>query len=416
MVLTTQDQALAAMRRGENCNLTGQAGVGKSSVVRRFCEESREPVCVTASSGVAALNVRGRTLHSFCGMGLGPNPGQPHDDFIEFLEKRPGFFRARQRIESCRTLVIDEISMLTGATLDFVDDLFRQVRQDRRPFGGVQLIVSGDFCQLPPVRKGEAAYDWAFESRAWRDAAFTDICLQRIWRQDEPDFIRCLNDFRGGALSRESERLLRGRVIDFPDDEIPRLFTHNRQVDKWNRQMLDRLPGADVVIPAILRGPQHQIEFMCRNLITPDVLTLREGARVMMTANLNDSDGDRVFVNGQMGTITHISTGFGVAVTVQLDDGSTIRLDRQTWHYDWQDPQSASFTQFPIKLAYGMTIHKSQGLTLQKGLIDIRAAREPGQAYVALSRMRSLAGVYLKAWFNGFMVSQKALQFYASLG
>ena len=411
-ILTTQERALAAMLRGENCALLGPAGSGKTETVRRFCLASPVTPSVTASTGIAAINARGRTLHSFCGMGLGPNEGQSHEDFIEFLEGRPSFQRASARIRECSILIIDEVSMLTGATFGFVDRLFRHVRWDERPFGGVQLIVVGDFLQLAPVNKaGDGDYDWCFDSPSWDAAGFTLVNLKRIWRQDEPGFLRCLGEFRAGRLSRASAELLRGRVIDFPDDDIPRLFTHNRMVDKWNRRMLDRLPGEDVVIPAALSGPEHQLDFLRRNMITPEVLVLRDGARVMMTANVADQ-----FVNGQVGTVAHVSKGpFGASLAVDLDGGGRVGVERQTWRFDWQDPTSATFTQLPVRLAWATTIHKAQGLTLDRAFVDIRAAREPGQGYTALSRVRRSTGVYLKAWFNGFMVSRRALEFYRAL-
>ena len=415
-LLTTQEQALAAMLGGENVCATGKAGTGKSTVVREFVSTCPHPVDVTASTGIAAINVRGRTLHSFCGIGLGPRPGQPVTKFIESLEQHPPFARARERIRRCRTLIVDEVSMLDGRIFDLVDHLFKHVRRSAAPFGGIQLIVVGDFLQLAPVRKGMEPYDWAFDSPGWRDAGFTYVNLERVWRQDEPEFIDCLNDFRQGNLSARSSRLLQGRVIDFPDDSIPRLLTHNVQVDKWNRSMLDRLPGKDTAIPAIMRGPQGQLDFLCRNLTTPEVLVLREGATVMFTANAPASDGRRpAFVNGQTGTVRSIGTGFGLEISVETDGGALIPLERYTWQYDWQDKHSAAFTQFPLRLAYGMTIHKAQGLTMHQAFIDIRAAREPGQAYVALSRVRSLEGVFLKAWFNGFVVSRRALEFYENL-
>jgi hypothetical protein len=278
-------------------------------------------------------------------------------------------------------------------------------------------VVVGDFLQLAPVCKGgKGDYDWSFDSPSWQEAGFRAVNLTRIWRQDEPEFTRCLGDFRVGALGHASADLLRGRVIDFPDDDIPRLFTHNRMVDKWNREMLNRLPGEDVVIPAALSGPAHQIAFLGRNMVTPEVLALREGARVMMTANLNEPGGGRVYVNGQTGTVARIRRGpFGIELVVDLDEGGRVAVDRQTWRYDWQDPTSACFTQFPVRPAWASTIHKSQGLTLDRAFIDIRAAREPGQAYVALSRLRRSNGVFLKAWFSGFMVSRRALEFYESL-
>jgi ATP-dependent exoDNAse (exonuclease V) alpha subunit len=397
---------------GRNVFLTGMAGTGKSTTLRRFISESFKKVDVTAPTGVAALNVGGMTIHRFCGMLLGPQGAQSNEEYFEVLRRDPrrSILAGFNRVKRCEVLVIDEISMLPGRQLGFVEFLFRRLRGRDEPFGGCQVIATGDFLQLPPVRTNEGEpYDWAFQSPAWEAAEFKTISLEIVRRQDEPAFVRALSEFRVGRVWGDTARLLQSRVRSFPPAGMPRLFTHNVQVDKWNNFQLSELPGEESVLEAEQTGPDHQRGFLMKNLLTPATLRLKPGAMVMFTVNKNDS-GKRepVFVNGQMGVVEEIQSG----LVLVRSNGEGIRVEPFTWRYDSNDPDSASFTQFPLRLAWAMTIHKSQGLTLDSAYLDIRAAREPGQAYVAVSRVRTLAGLQFKEWFKGVHVSPEAIEFY----
>lgn len=442
---------MAAANNGLNCFLTGMAGTGKSTLLREFIKSCNDPVrgqasvltsldpvktCrsdpaprrvdVTAPTGVAALNVGGMTIHRFCGMMLGPKNGQSNEDYLEVLRKDPrrsvqlGFNRVRR----CQVLVIDEISMLPGRQLEFVEFLFRKLRGREEAFGGCQVIVTGDFLQLPPVRIGDGEpYDWAFLSPAWERAEFKRINLETVRRQDEPQFVRALSEFRMGNVWGDSARLLQSRVKNFPPASLTRLFTHNVQVDKWNDFQLDNLSGNEVVMEAIQTGPEAQRAFLTKNLLTPATLRLKPGATVMFTVNRSGAGSSKVqFVNGQLGTVERVGDqgskmGHGNGtIAVRVKSGEVIEVDRFTWNINADDPNSAAFAQFPLRLAYAMTIHKSQGITLDSAYLDIRAAREPGQAYVAVSRVRTLAGLHFKEWFKGLHVSPEAIRFYEGEG
>jgi ATP-dependent exoDNAse (exonuclease V) alpha subunit len=410
--LTPEKQFAAAALAGRNCFLTGMAGTGKSTTLRQFIRDSVRRVDVTAPTGVAALNVGGMTIHRFCGMMLGPQAGQSNEDYFEVLRRDPrrSILAGFNRVKRCELLVIDEISMLPGRQLEFVEFLFRRLRGEYEPFGGCQVIATGDFLQLPPVRISEAEpYDWAFQCPAWQAAEFKTISLEIVRRQDEPGFVRALSEFRVGRVWGDTARLLQSRVRPFPPAGMPRLFTHNVQVDKWNAFQLSELPGEESVLEAEQTGPEHQREFLTKNLLTPSTLRLKPGAMVMFTVNKNDS-GERepLFVNGQIGTVEEIKPGLAVVKS----GAESICVEPFTWRYDSNDPDGASFTQFPLRLAWAMTIHKSQGLTLNSAYLDIRAAREPGQAYVAVSRVRTLAGLQFKEWFKGVHVSPEAIEFY----
>jgi ATP-dependent exoDNAse (exonuclease V) alpha subunit len=383
--------------------------------LREFIEMSPDNVDVTAPTGVAALNVGGLTVHRFCGMLLGPGAGQSNEDYFTQLQrdKRRSVLAGFNRVRRCKVLVIDEISMLPGRQLEFVEFLFRRLRGRDEPFGGCQVIVSGDFLQLPPVRTSDSEpYDWAFRSAAWEAADFRSFVLDVVRRQDEPEFVTALGDFRVGRVYGASARLLQSRVKNFPPAAMPRLFTHNVQVDKWNDFQLSGLPGDETVLEAEQSGPEHQREFLRKNLLTPATLRLKAGALVMFTVNRTES-GSQVplHVNGQVGVVEAVESG---KVLVR-SAGSTIEVERFEWRFDQKDPVSAVFAQFPLRLAWAMTIHKAQGLTLDSAYVDIRAAREPGQAYVAVSRVRTLNGLQFKEWPKGVHVSPEAIEFYRTL-
>jgi ATP-dependent exoDNAse (exonuclease V) alpha subunit len=411
--VTGEGRFLGAAQAGRNCFLTGMAGTGKSTTLRGFIRDAVKRVDVTAPTGVAALNVGGMTIHRFCGMMLGPQPGQSNEDYFAVLERDPrrSILAGFNRVRRCETLVIDEISMLPGRQFEFVEYLFRRLRGRDEPFGGCQVIATGDFLQLPPVRTSDGEpYDWAFLSPAWQAAEFKAVILDTVRRQDEPEFVQALADFRLGRVWGASARLLQSRVRGNPPSTMPRLFTHNVQVDKWNRFQLSELAGEESILEAEQTGPEQQREFLTRNLLTPASLRLKQGALVMFTVNKNDSGkSEPLFVNGQLGTVEAIEPA---AIVVRSNGGEPIRVDRFTWRFDSQDTDSATFSQFPLRLAWAMTIHKSQGLTLDSAFLDIRAAREPGQAYVAVSRVRTLAGLNFKEWFKGIHVSPEAIEFY----
>ena len=258
-VLTPENRFRAAALGGENCFLTGAGGTGKSTQLRAFIKESPRRVSVTAPTGVAALNVGGMTIHRFTGMMLGPAAGQSNEDYFAQLERDPrrSILAGFNRVRRCEMLVIDEISMLPGRIFEFVEYMFRRLRGRDEPFGGCQVIATGDFLQLPPVRTSETErYDWAFQSPAWAAANFRTFLLEKVRRQDEAAFVRALADFRVGRVWGESARLLQSRVRSNPPSTMPRLFTHNVQVDKWNGFQLSELPGDEVVLHAEQSGPE----------------------------------------------------------------------------------------------------------------------------------------------------------------
>lgn len=409
---------------GRNVFLTGQAGTGKSTLLRRYIEESgviNQDIAVTASTGIAALSIGGTTIHRFAGIELGAGADETFEEATDRLEAR-GFLSAqlaRQRVRRIGTVILDEVSMIPGRQLDFLDHWFRHLRHDSRPFGGAQFIFVGDFLQLPPVRKGDAVpYDWAFHCRAWKEAIDTTILLEKVHRQEEEHFTAALAGVREGRLSGRPARVLMPRVLENPERDCPRLYTHNSQVDRWCDYMLEDLAGEAVTLEAVTTGTPTGLESLTKNILAPATLNLKPGALVMNLVNkMTDfDDGNRdVVVNGQLGHVEDIGEGH---VSVRLGTSGRLAIIRpHTWAWSHHPPERGgpAFTQFPLRLAYAMTIHKCQGLTLDRAHVDIRAAREPGQAYVALSRVRTLEGLSLKEWPRGIFVSPQAIAFYRRL-
>ncbi|MCW1921303.1 DEAD/DEAH box helicase [Luteolibacter arcticus] len=433
MITLDKDQlaAMARINEGKNVFLTGAAGTGKSSVtvemIRRRLGERSLKVCAT--TGVAALNLRDKlaalfgqdvetsTIYRWSGIGIGPRPEQSFGDYYEWMSKR-GYAWAGtcSRIRGTKMLVIDEISMLPGRTLDFIDYVCRCVRGNDLPFGGIQVVAVGDFLQLPPVSK-TGTYDWAFQSAAWELADFCAASLRTVHRQADGEFVGLLNMFREGHVTRDGAALLKSRVAMFPDKDLLRLLTHNAQVDKWNGYQLNCIEKPEIVLTADGDGPTDEVAWLQKNLVTPTVLRIKDGARVMITANLPDANvgpgGGLAAANGDMGTVLGYD---GKMVSVKLDSGKVLYVQPHKWEFDpTSEHETGYFQQFPLRLAWAATIHKSQGLTLDRALVDIRAAREPGQAYVALSRVRGLPGLFMKDMFKGVWVSDEAREFHRKI-
>lgn len=421
-----QQRAVDMMQGGGNIFLSGMAGTGKSTALLEFIGQSFRSVDVCATTGIAALNLQDQfrrragvalpahTVYRWSGIGLGPATGQTHQQYWDFLNlgrmpmSRMAAFR---RVARSECLVIDEISMLPGRVLDYLNFHFQQIRGNSAPFGGIQIIAVGDFLQLPPVAKS-GKYDWAFFAQSWTAARLQPAYLTTIHRQDEPIFVEALNNFREGRISRSVADVLSSRVKMFVDRRVVRLMTHNAQVDKWNSYQIGEIDAPELTYNAEFEGPEHEADFIAKNSITPTKLILKRGARVMVTSNLTNEGGELIAVNGQCGTVVEMG---GDSVAVALDGGATVQINRRSWTYDPQRDDSAAMHQIPLRPAYALTIHKSQGLTLDRAHIDIRAAREPGQAYVALSRLRSLSGLFLKEWIKGVHVSDAAINFYRNL-
>lgn len=393
---------------GENIFLTGGGGTGKSYLTRQLIAANKDLVAVTASTGIAACNINGMTVFSWSGMGLGPGENDTDAGYYTKLYRNfnGALKNAAIRMGKKTILVIDEISMLNGRVMNYLDYHLRQLRVTDIPFGGMQVVVVGDFMQLPPVHKGDQKIDWAFNSRAWRDAKFRMIDLKHVIRQTDSEFAQMLNGIRFGELSTEDTMKLQFKVQPAPGPEVCRIMTKNVDVDNWNDTQLLSTEGKMSRYVADVSGNRHQREKLIKNMITPSSLILKVGAKVMATCN-NMSEG---YYNGSVGRVVALRE---FEVDVDFEGIGVRTVSENEWSFDPDDPYTAVFKQIPLKLAWAITAHKSQGATLQQAYVSIAECFEYGQAYVALSRCTTLDGLTL-ASFNKSAIkySKEAAAFY----
>ncbi|MEY4747704.1 MAG: hypothetical protein RLZZ416_753 [Candidatus Parcubacteria bacterium] len=388
----TQDEALAILKTGLNVFLTGEPGSGKTHTINRYIAWLRErgvEVSVTASTGIAATHVNGMTIHSWSGIGVKNNVS---DYDIEMIQSRE---KTARRIIEAKVLVIDEISMLDAATLESVDRVLRTLRrrpmQEEQPFGGLQVIFVGDFFQLPPVSKVRQS-KFAFESSAWKEANPVICYLSEQHRQEDGDFLDMLTALRRGAFTSAHASRLRSRMgIESKTAVATRLSTHNEAVDRINAESLAKIGEKSRTFHMESRGSKKLVEALKKNCLSPETLELKVGAAVMFTRN----NFDEGYVNGTLGTVTGF-TDLGLPV-VQTKKGQ-VTAEYVTWEVMDGNKILARLTQVPLRLAWAITVHKSQGMSLDAAIIDLSQAFEFGQGYVAISRVRTLAGLFLEGF------------------
>lgn len=393
---------------GRSVFLTGKAGTGKTTFLRHIVQTTSKRLIVLAPTGVAAINAGGSTIHSFFQLPLCPYLPDVKELVTEYqIPERYKSLR-KERIKMIRTLdllIIDEISMVRADLLDAVDMTLQKYRRNDRPFGGVQLLMIGDAQQLSPVvRESERQYisqvyrsPYFFHSKALQQLSYVTIELQKVHRQQDQDFVKILNSIRENNPTPDILQALNSRVKAYEgDDDVIRLTTHNAQADKVNESKLEALPGDAVTFGADITG-----EFPENSYPADEVLTLKKGAQVMFIRN----DSDAGFYNGKIGKVTDISANGQVTVTDS--DGMGIIVEPAEWtnsQYILNDESGeieqsvvGTFRQLPLRIAWAITIHKSQGLTFDKVIIDAGSAFAFGQVYVALSRCRTLEGISLES-------------------
>jgi ATP-dependent exoDNAse (exonuclease V) alpha subunit len=389
----TQEDALSILKLGVNVFLTGEPGSGKTHTINRYIEWLRErsvEPAVTASTGIAATHVHGMTIHSWSGIGVKKNLSDWDVEMIASREK------TAQRIIHAKVLIIDEISMLDAQTLESVDKVLRTLRhgvlRQEEPFGGLQVVFVGDFFQLPPVsRNGERAR-FAFESTAWKEANPVICYLEEQHRQEDEKYLDLLNAVRAGKVSEEHKELIRSRLKAEAKVVATRLHTHNAEADRVNEESLGKIDEKARVFEMTSRGASALVNALKDNCLSPERLTLKEGAAVMFTRN-NFEAG---YVNGTLGTVIGFAnSGYP---EVKTRNGKVIEVDPAEWTIQDGNKILARITQVPLRLAWAITVHKSQGMSLDSAIIDLSQAFEYGQGYVALSRVRSLAGLYLEGF------------------
>lgn len=409
------------MHSSRHIFLTGRAGTGKTTFLRHIREQTSKNTVIVAPTGVAAINAGGVTMHSFfqlpmgafipgrtTGFSTGPSAGTDLNTLLRNLR----FNREKkQLLEELELLIIDEVSMLRADMLDAIDGILRHFRHNlTQPFGGVQVLYIGDMYQLPPVVSND---EWSFMQQYYKSMFFFDalvmqearplsIELDRIYRQSDPVFIELLNNIRNNTANEDDLRLLNKHYDPYffpePNDGYIILTSHNYKADKINQQRLSSLQSEAQQFEGALTG-----EFNENALPVDKMLTLKEGAQIMFIRN--DKGDQRRFYNGKIGTISRIRNK---EIFIRFrDERAEMLLEQETWRnirYNYnaaadsiQEEELGSYHQYPIRLAWAVTIHKSQGLTFEKAIIDAGQSFAAGQVYVALSRLTSLSGLVLSS-------------------
>ncbi len=386
-----QEKALAILKSGKNAFLTGSAGTGKTYVLNQYIDylkERKVKVAVTASTGIAATHMNGMTIHSWAGIGV--------KEFITQgnLRSMSSKKYLKDHLEKVKVLIIDEISMLHKNQINAVDVVLRYFKKNEAPFGGIQIVVCGDFFQLPPIgHQGETSKDkFAFMSEAWVKAKLNICYLTEQYRQSDNDLNLILNEIRTGSISNKSYETLQKASENNLESEKERtkLYTHNYDVDRVNAQHLSQLSGTPKKFKAKTSGNKKLVATLKNSVLAGEELVFKIGAKVMFVKN----DKEHRYVNGSLGKVLGFTDkGFP---SVKLLNGKTITTEVENWAImDDNGKTLASYNQVPLRLAWAITVHKCQGMTLDAAEVDLSKTFETGQGYVALSRLKKLENLQL---------------------
>lgn len=392
---------------GSNLFITGQAGTGKTTLLNEFIgwlEEQEYSYALAGSTGTAAINIGGSTLHKLLGVQICKDVREYESRITNEEKFRISAFKARKQLKLYDTIIVDEVSMISKGMMDLFDHVLRKTMKNDSPFGGVRIILTGDFLQLPPIND-----DFAFESDSWSNGNFKNIILEKVHRQENTEFTDVLSDLRQGNKTKDLLKYFKeiSKKKNYPEDAA-RLFTRNSHVDNVNELKISELPGKSKFFEARLTGQQKAKDDLAKGINAPTTLELKVGAKVMC---LKNDEGMR-YVNGSIGVVKSMSDA---SVIVKLDNGSVVNITPYKWNL--LSPSGkviATFEQIPLRPAYALTMHKSQGATIDSDLIvDCDGIRSEGQLYVAVSRIRDPERLYLVN-FNEqhIMANEKAIGFY----
>lgn len=397
-----QSQALEILKSGQNVFLTGSAGTGKTYVLNEYIaylKARKVPVAVTASTGIAATHMNGMTIHSWSGIGI--KSVITSSNLSSMKSKK----YLKQHLEKAQVLIIDEISMLHLGQLNSVNTVLKYFKISESAFGGIQVVFSGDFFQLPPIGTEPIGQRFAFMSPSWVEANLAVCYLTDQFRQDDNELNEILNEIRSASLSNKSRKhLLAAQYTKLETKITPtKLYTHNVDVDRINIEHLNSLKEKSKKFKASTKGNAKILEVFKKSVQAAEVIELKIGAKVMFVKN-NPEAG---YINGSLGEVIDYSdVGFPV---VKLINGKTIVANQDTWSVEDDGGKAlATYNQVPLRLAWAITVHKSQGMTLDAAEIDLSKTFERGQGYVALSRLKNLSNLKLLG-FNDTAIQVDAL-------
>jgi len=412
---TNIEKAIKLITQGENIFITGPAGTGKSFMLSELKKDLGDYITLTATTGVASNNIEGRTIHSWSGI------QQLQIPFPKIL-----WVCNRKKIINCNLLVIDEISMMSAFMLEYLDKLFKMVRRNDYPFGGIQVIFIGDFLQLPPVATQEeiSVYEnkgqYCFESKVWDELNLKTIYLSKIYRQNDIKFCKILNRFRQGCLTYNDIVDIKSRYISpsLVQDKL-HLFSRKTQVDNYNKQQLDKIKSGEIYFESIDKINSSAIKngrtrkslstALNQNVQAKSIIILKKGCRVMYLKNYPPGN----IYNGSCGTVTDVNE---TSVSVKFDNGYEAKFYKEKFDYYENETHIGTRYQIPFILAYAVTIHKAQGLTLDEVVVDCSSVFEAGHVYVALSRVRALENLYILDFDENKIYANKKVQlFYKEL-
>ncbi len=386
----TQETAFSLLKSGENVFLTGPAGSGKTFLLAKYLKylkDNKKKVGITASTGIAATILNGQTIHSWSGIGIKEELTKAQLYQLEDDEK------INTRINKTEVLIIDEISMLSAKRLDSLNLVCQQIRQSTKPFGGLQVIMAGDFFQLPPVVKNEFEDGrFVFQADIWSKMDLKIAYLDDQFRQNREDDLHAilkamrLNLINPALLEKLEGRLGPGEL----NEKMTKLYSHNHSVDHENELELEKINERAKNFLMTEKGPKHLLASLKKSCLAPENLILKKGAIVMFVKN----NFKKKYVNGTLGEVIGFNRSSRLPI-VLTSDQREIEVETSTWYFSEDEQILASITQLPLRLAWAITIHKSQGMSLDKAQIDLGNTFSKGMAYVALSRLRSLAGLNL---------------------
>ncbi len=384
-----QNTALNILKSGKNVFITGSAGTGKTYLLNEYTQylkERRVYPTIVAPTGIAASHLGGQTIHSFFALGIRESIDE---GYVEFLMDKKYL---KSRFSKLKLLIIDEVSMISPELFSSMDLILRGFKGTNAPFGGVQVVISGDFFQLPPISKVPKEKRFAWQSSAWKALELQTCYLQDKFRQDDDRLIQILDDIRSGEISASSEELLASRHEKELSIVTPtKLYTHNVDVDRINLDELAKLEGEPKLFVCETKGSEKNIEKIFKSSLVLEELALKKGAVVIFIKN-NTEEG---YVNGTTGTVESFSPIDNMPI-VRTTEGLKIKLDLEDWSLENDSGKvTATVSQVPLRLAWAITIHKSQGMTLDAAEIDLSKTFETGQGYVALSRIKNIEGLRL---------------------